>query len=750
MLIRIRRDERGIALVVTLLAVTAVLLLLSAVLSYAVGSQDISRHDQSWNAALSAAEAGIDDYLYHLNQDGSYWQYGNSTLPTSDPRYGPAPPDGNQAFTTWVQVPGGTSDASYRYDRDTSQLAVDGTIKLVSTGRVGNVTRTISASLRRRNFLDYLYFTEYETTDPANANVYDGSGGSYTTTQAQQYCAKHYYDGRDIQGRNDSAAMGTSDSDPPYCQDITFIGVDTINGPLHSNDAIRVSGSPHFNGPTTTSYNPASGNKWVCTQSPCTPVFAQPGDPKYADPLTMPPSNVAIKNETNPTLGGTGCLFTGPTAIKLNSDGTMDVISPFSQNIYCSWPQNPTGSLYNRYTITRFTIPTDGSGVVYVQNVPSGSTDPNYTNGCPYSRPAIGGNGGSGFTPTRSNPLGFPQKTDTTSWSTGVSTTGYGCRNGDVFVQGQLNGRLTIAAENSIFLFGTTTYAGADDLLGLVANNYISVYHPVGTPSNPVDKLNEVQTITLTGYASNSRFTLSFNGRTTSQITYGTGPTAASIQSALQSLSTIGSGNATVSGPNGGPYVVTFVNARGGADQPMIGVSCTQNCSGTSATVVETVKGDAGSVTTCDGSTDGNGYCNLRIPGITSPQTPSLFSGSTPGTSTMATATYQYANRGPSVSAALLTVAHSFGVQNYQYGPAFTNYGGSAGNLTVFGAIAQEYRGAVGTFSGSSVVTGYSKNYSYDNRLKYDSPPHFLNPVASAWQVVTWAEQVAAYPASAP
>jgi len=633
MMAEVRRNDEGVALVVTLLALVAVLMLLTAVLSYATGSQNLSRHDQDWNAALAAAEAGIDDYLYHLNQDGSYWQYGNSSLPPGDPHYGPAPPDGNQAFTTWVPVPGGSSEASFRYDRDLSQLPVDGTIRLIATGRVGNVTRTITASLRRRNFLDYLYFTEYETTDPANTNVYTGTGGYYDSATAQLRCAKHYYDGRDIPGRVDFPG----DTDPPYqyCLDITFIGVDSINGPLHTNDALRVYQSPHFNGPTSSSYQPTSGPRYVCGGSPCAPVFAQPGDPAYADPLHMPPSNVDIKNETNPALGGTGCLFTGPTAIRLNASGTMDVVSPFSKSINCTWPQTPTGSLNNRYTITRFTLPADGTGVVYVQNVPSVATDPNYTNGCPYSRPAIGGSYGSGGTPSRTHPLGFPQKNDITPSSSGLLTTGYGCRNGDAFVQGQLNGRLTIAAENNIILFASTTYAGGDDLLGLVANNYISVYHPVTNISN-------------------------------------------------------------------------------------LGA---------------------------DGSADSNGYYNLRMPGITSPQQPSLFNGSTPGSSTMATAIYQYANRGPSINAALLTVAHSFGVQNYQRGRAFTSYGGSAGNLTVLGAIAQQYRGAVGTFSGGSVVTGYAKNYSYDDRLKYDSPPKFLNPVASAWQVVTWAEARAAYPA---
>ena len=54
------------------------------------------------------------------------------------------------------------------------------------------------------------------------------------------------------------------------------------------------------------------------------PTFARAGDPKYADPLTMPPSNVAIKADADATLAGAGCLFTGPTSITLNSTGHDD------------------------------------------------------------------------------------------------------------------------------------------------------------------------------------------------------------------------------------------------------------------------------------------------------------------------------------------------------------------------------------------------------------------------------------------
>ena len=66
-------------------------------------------------------------------------------------------------------------------------------------------------------------------------------------------------------------------------------------------------------------------------------------------------------------------------------------------------------------------------------------------------------------------------------------------------------------------------------------------------------------------------------------------------------------------------------------------------------------------------------------------------------------------------------------MQNYQYGD------NTLGTITLYGAVAQKYRGTVGT--GGS--TGYLKAYTYDQRMKYQSPPFFLNPVDSAWQIVT-------------
>jgi hypothetical protein len=87
------------------------------------------------------------------------------------------------------------------------------------------------------------------------------------------------------------------------------------------------------------------------------------------------------------------------------------------------------------------------------------------------------------------------------------------------------------------------------------------------------------------------------------------------------------------------------------------------------------------------------------------------------------------------IDAAIMSLNHSFYVQNWSRGSPL-------GTLTVNGVIAQKFRGPVGTFSGSGGIinTGYAKAYSYDTRLKYLTPPYFLNPLQSAWVRLSFGE----------
>jgi hypothetical protein len=33
------------------------------------------------------------------------------------------------------------------------------------------------------------------------------------------------------------------------------------------------------------------------------------------------------------------------------------------------------------------------------------------------------------------------------------------------------------------------------------------------------------------------------------------------------------------------------------------------------------------------------------------------------------------------------------------------------------------------------VANGYAKSYNYDDRLRYQEPPYFFDPVQSAWHI---------------
>jgi hypothetical protein len=78
----------------------------------------------------------------------------------------------------------------------------------------------------------------------------------------------------------------------------------------------------------------------------------------------------------------------------------------------------------------------------------------------------------------------------------------------------------------------------------------------------------------------------------------------------------------------------------------------------------------------------------------------------------------------PWIYAAILSTNHSFAVDNFQCGNPL-------GNLNVYGAIAQRFRGIVAEVGSS----GYIKDYKYDERLAVDEPPYFLNPLNAGWEV---------------
>lgn len=81
------------------------------------------------------------------------------------------------------------------------------------------------------------------------------------------------------------------------------------------------------------------------------------------------------------------------------------------------------------------------------------------------------------------------------------------------------------------------------------------------------------------------------------------------------------------------------------------------------------------------------------------------------------------------IDAAMLALNHSFIVDNYDCGAPL-------GSLEVNGAIAQLFRGAVGTGNASSTSTGYLKDYNYDDRLAVQQPPYLFDFASASWRAV--------------
>lgn len=435
-------------MIIAVLIMVVMILVPIAMMSANLGQMPLSRYDVDRQAALAAANAGVQDYINRLNHNPNYWEYDSANLP----------PDGNQALDTspvsWVPV-SAQSSTSFHYTVDATDLGSQGILKLTSYGKSRNVIRVIQVELRPVGFLDNLSLSNYNLVDPTvmpQQWLYQGS-----VSATQNACVYDHYQ---------TSPSGTGPNAGACGNEFNYwITGNTVNGPIRSNDDYYLNGTPQFDGPVVSGdpnskdspywYDPASGGT-----SGDHPVFEQPYSSTQpiqgSGTITFPPSDSSVESYASATPGtsGSGCLYTGPTYIQLNGT-TMTVVSPET----ISTNTVPGGS-----SCVGTNVPLPANGVIYVQSVPASSKDPNYSASCP-----------SGFNPS--------------SWD-GATSYGSGdsCSSGDVFVQGTLSGELTIAASNDIFITGNITYDSftGNTVLGLITNNYVLVNHPIDSSGKSV------------------------------------------------------------------------------------------------------------------------------------------------------------------------------------------------------------------------------------------------------------------------
>jgi hypothetical protein len=135
--------------------------------------------------------------------------------------------------------------------------------------------------------------------------------------------------------------------------------------------------------------------------------------------------------------------------------------------------------------------------------------------------------------------------------------------------------------------------------------NVLSVFYRTGTVPTPSGVgTSEVQTVAVTGTPTGGTFSLSFNGATTPALAYNASTSA--VQTALQALSTIGAGNATVTGTAGVSYVVTFTGALANQNVgTLVAVATLTGGTTPGVTVTTTTGGAVGQLLTITDDTTG-------------------------------------------------------------------------------------------------------------------------------------------------
>lgn len=490
-IVRRSDDERGLALV-TVIGMGALLMILVATMAMvSVAGARKQTTDQNASSALAAAYAGLADYQSRITADNGYGQYGSPSGFTGTSTF--TSTKGNAAFPTtsggttrasWVAVPG-TSGGSYTYEVDKSNYPGQGIIKLRVTGRVGTTTRSLVADLKGDGFINYLYFTDYESSDPSITG--ETQSGSSTKLCVPQHMWERSYDAN------------------VACNPVQFANGDVLTGPVRSNDEFTVCGAKFMkrveSGAADGVVSTPSGCRYTATFAAASASLQQPA---HVPTIDLPATNSNLAQETrydltSSTVPRPGCLYTGPTSITFNSDGTMTVISPWTKATQTAVASNgkmtgiaatQCGAIADLTSGGGATIPTLPSNLVYVQDVPTpgSSNDPNAwdTTKQPTTITANTMCNQAYSTSQRKwiatsaygNGLGYPAANEYVG-NQGASGL-YGCRAGDAFVKGTFGGAMTVGASNYLYVTGDIVYKNAaNDILGLVGQTAVTMWNPV-------------------------------------------------------------------------------------------------------------------------------------------------------------------------------------------------------------------------------------------------------------------------------
>jgi hypothetical protein len=488
------RGQAGIGLVLALVVV------LSAVSAQLVST--VLQHDplvQSYaleHYAYRAVEAGVNDYLEAVNA--------NPNLINCNVNNQSSGLCAGSGYGTWVQVPGTASGGSVVPEYflwNNPQLC----FPTSCTGTSGTLQyATVLVEVAAGYPGNFVYQSENADLDPENGFLTHVFWDNYNAEPNSGYSASNCgYDWAITQG-NSAAYNGPGEN----CTPVYFGSSDSLYGPLYSNDSIYVTGTPSFQSVTT--HDPDC--LFVDNVAPSSPAYqcATTG-PTYSASTSS--DNAALEpiptddTELADVAARDGCLYSGPTTLSfsiVSGVAKMAVWSPDTPSSVSGQPTSGVNDGDNLSTNANTCMPTSagalvnapegsvgGNGVIYVENVPGKAT-------CE----------------TGANPFGDYGTTNSQYglYLPDTSSGTYDCI-GDVFVTDAsqsvagLTGPLTVASEDDVIITGNLQYSdcgsgfnsdlygtagtsachynsgstSVNDALGLIAENYVEVNHPVNS-----------------------------------------------------------------------------------------------------------------------------------------------------------------------------------------------------------------------------------------------------------------------------
>jgi Tfp pilus assembly protein PilE len=438
------RDESGFTMIMTVIGITLIALLAAVAVTAVNGSAQVTGRDLARKQAYEAALAGINEYAFHLHANSAYWtecteaaQAGeisalNQQGSTANQR--PVPGDNGATYALELIPATGHSECVPGIEAASASMLetgqMKGTFRIRATGFSGKAHVSVTATFKPASFLDYVYFTQLETSDPVTY------GNAELINAAQRQCTLTIKEGRyKIPLENEAGEFLNSrgqvtsyESSAEFCDVISFVGADNIKGPMHTNDAFVFCESPtlgrNSNDAIEVSYPEEPG--WFQTkQLPRENYRGCSGSNSNVKGHWQVNSPALIPPETNrelATIAEPAYRFEGETSICL--EGTTLRVGAGK-------------------ACTSAALPFPANGVIYVGNKNSECN-------------------------TAYTPFNVSYET------TGVDT----CGNVNI-VEGKYAKPLTIAAANNVLIKHSVEKTTEEGMLGLIATNFIRIYHPV-------------------------------------------------------------------------------------------------------------------------------------------------------------------------------------------------------------------------------------------------------------------------------